>query len=65
MCLKGGMGRRSLEVLTEKTTVEIPKIMRPATAVLRFQAVGCGHQPPDGDHTYSNNIDDDEGERTR
>ena len=51
MCLNGGIGRRSLDADTLKTTTESPKIMSPATAVLRFHAGGFGHQPPDGVQT--------------
>lgn len=52
MCLNGGMGLRSLLAETLKTMAERPKIMTPATAVLRFHAGGFGHQAPDGDQTY-------------
>ena len=55
ICLKGGIGRRSLEALMEKTMALMRNIDPPAIAVLAFQCLGVAHHPPEGVHTYSFN----------
>jgi hypothetical protein len=52
MCTRGGMGRRSVEALTEKIATAKTPTTTPAIAVLRFHCGGLLHQPPAGDQTY-------------
>lgn len=55
ICTRGGMGRRSLDALTENIAMAKTPTTTPAMAVLRFHCGGLLHQPPDGDQTYCNN----------
>ena len=47
----GGMGRRSLDALTENILIAMIASAPKATPVFRFHCGGLLHQPPAGDHT--------------